>query len=653
MFLRRLTIIMIGILFLAALFQVLRSFGMFNFIKNLNAELVLEPAENLNLNGSSNKIDFDDCCFEDYLIVINKGEENSIKLLNQLEKALKYTRKDYEVLNYDEFNALIVENGDTDKDTSDGQNQQATYGELNDEESNNNTVDDEKINDLQKYDCIFFTFERMDNLENPDKVFDFVYQGGRLAILTRPVTDKTFEKYSNYLGIKNFNNNLYTTSGIKVMSDILLGCGDFETDSEIIENSSLKADIYSRCKVHLKSYDNNPLLWESEYGEGKIVFFNGTVLNAKLNRGLIVAILSICKNDFIYPVANIKMLHIDDFPSPVPAGTDAKIYEEYSRNIAQFYQEVWWSDMIKYSKKYDLKYTGYIIETYNDKTVRPFDKGTSTAMRNLMLYGRELLNLGGEIGLHGYNHQSLAPEGFIKQRLGYNSWSSSEDMTASVQELIRFIHSVFGLYELRAYVPPSNILSPEGREAVKSANPNLKVISSVYLPNTEGDLYAQEFEIADDGIIEFPRLTAGYEKADISLWSIYNGINAYGIFAHFIHPDDVLDSERNNNKSWPELSEEFEEILAEISSKYDWLRSFTISPASMELVKYLECQPYVEYRDSENLINIYTDNFREDIYCIMRTDRSILKSAGCGYSKIADDAYLIEIRDNICTLEVN
>ncbi len=66
----------------------------------------------------------------------------------------------------------------------------------------------------------------------------------------------------------------------------------------------------------------------------------------------------------------------------------------------------------------------------------------------------------------------------------------------------------------------------------------------------KGIIYDQEFEVADDGIIEFPRLSAGYSKNDESLWNIYNGLNMYGLFAHFIHPDDVLDPERNEGKSW-------------------------------------------------------------------------------------------------------
>lgn len=91
-------------------------------------------------------------------------------------------------------------------------------------------------------------------------------------------------------------------------------------------------------------------------------------------------------------------------------------------------------------------------------------------------------------------------------------------------------------------------------------------------------------------------------------------------------------------------------MAGEINSSYGWLRSFTISSASQELVKYLECKPKVEYKD--DTIIIYTENFRSDIYCIMRTDSRIIKSQKCDYLKISDNAYLLTIKDAICNLQL-
>jgi len=86
------------------------------------------------------------------------------------------------------------------------------------------------------------------------------------------------------------------------------------------------------------------------------------------------------------------------------------------------------------------------------------------------------------------------------------------------------------------------------------------------------------------------------------------------------------------------------------AAESSWLRSFTISPAGQELVKYLECKPQIEYKD--DIITIYTEDFRSDIYCIMRTKSKIIESEKCDYLKIPDDAYLLTIKDAICNLKL-
>ncbi|WP_294152182.1 DUF2194 domain-containing protein [uncultured Selenomonas sp.] len=69
--------------------------------------------------------------------------------------------------------------------------------------------------------------------------------------------------------------------------------------------------------------------------------------------------------------------------------------------------------MLENAKQHDLKYTGVIIETYGNQVKGPFHELVErTARDNVIIYGRELLRTGGELGLHGYNHQSLAPAGY-------------------------------------------------------------------------------------------------------------------------------------------------------------------------------------------------------------------------------------------------
>jgi hypothetical protein len=433
--------------------------------------------------------------------------------------------------------------------------------------------------------------------------------------------------------------------GIKTEEPLLLGIEEMDEDYSFIQNSSINAalDNGKEFQLYLSTHNRIPLLWKTDYGNGKFIIFNGTMLNEKNNRSILVNTIVLSRDTFIYPVANIKMVHIDDFPAPIPSGANEAIMDEFNRNIPQFYREVWWSDMIKLAKRYNLIYSGFIIENYSNDTEPPFKSPGRIDEENFLVYGKELLNLGGELGIHGYNHQSLAPEGFIKQDLGYNSWANQEDMEESLLKLQDFINSVFRNYTIRSYVPPSNILSAMGRSAVVSSIEDLKVIAGVYLPNYEGDVYEQEFEIAPDGIVEFPRVSSGYHYKPETMWAIYNVLNTHGIFAHFIHPDDILDPDRSRNLSWSELTEDYEAILDEVNRDFSWLNSYTISQGTDEIIKYLEVKPYIDY--AGDFINIYCMDFRPDAYFIMRTDKEIIDSENIEYEKFWEDAYILTLKE--------
>lgn len=88
-----------------------------------------------------------------------------------------------------------------------------------------------------------------------------------------------------------------------------------------------------------------------------------------------------------------------------------------------------------------------------------------------------LLNHGGELGFHGYNHMPLCLENFDYKGLydGYTLWKSTEDMEKAVTELGEFSSEIFPQQKFSIYVPPSNILSQEGRKALKESMPDISV----------------------------------------------------------------------------------------------------------------------------------------------------------------------------------
>jgi hypothetical protein len=597
-FFKRIIYILLILLVIALLFQLARTFIFTRFIGNANETNILEEPVSAIIP--------EDIDLDEYLVLYDEDELNSTLTLSQIEKVLDYMKIQYQSRDISGVPGI----------------------------------------NINEYDSIIFSFESLDLLgKDLSSYAEYVKQGGTIIFAIRPVIDPAFLEISELLAIDSYDGLDDAANGIRIEEPILLGIEEMDEDHNFIQNSSINAalDQGKEFELYLSTHNGTPLLWETGYGDGRFIIFNGTMLNEKSNRGILSNIITLSRDTFIYPVANIKMVHIDDFPAPIPLGANEAIMDEFNRNIPQFYREVWWSDMIKLAKRYNLTYSGFIIENYGNDTEPPFESPGRIDEENFLVYGKELLNLGGELGIHGYNHQSLAPEGFIKQDLGYNSWANQEDMEESLLKLQDSINSVFRNYTIRSYVPPSNILSDMGRSAVVSSIEDLKVIAGVYLPNYEGDVYEQEFEIAPDGIVEFPRISSGYHYTPEVMWAIYNALNTHGIFAHFIHPDDILDPNRSNNLSWSELTEDYEAILDEVNRNFSWLNSYTMSRGTDEIIKYLEVKPHIDYAGDS--INIYCEDFRPDAYFIMRTDKEIIDSENIEYEKFWEDAYILTLKE--------
>ncbi|MDD5659920.1 MAG: hypothetical protein PHR39_07955, partial [Actinomycetota bacterium] len=95
MFAKKIVIIIISLIFLASLFQALRSFGILKFVKNVNSKQELESAKSPDIPAGAS--------FEKYLIVFHDSENNSVKTKKQVEAVLKYMKKDFDVINIDEI----------------------------------------------------------------------------------------------------------------------------------------------------------------------------------------------------------------------------------------------------------------------------------------------------------------------------------------------------------------------------------------------------------------------------------------------------------------------------------------------------------------------------------------------------------------------
>jgi hypothetical protein len=479
----------------------------------------------------------------------------------------------------------------------------------------------------------------LDAIANIDGLDEYVHLGGSAFFMHWLDSDRAFNQLYRKLGILAFE-FAGLTNGIHLTSNVLLGEKGLKTGQDFIYNTSLSVEIDNESMVLAESLDGMPLLWKRSYGEGSFTIFNGDTLGIKSNRGMIAGAVSLMQPDYIYPILNSKVFYIDDFPAPVTRELIVDIYRKYKLDLAGFYREIWWPDMLKASKKYNVKYTAAIIETFNAQITPPFRDPVDAEYHSLIAYGREVLKSGGEISLHGYNHQSLQSDQAIADFFKYKSWKSQADMELSIEEALRFIATAFPNYSVMSYVPPSNVLGPDGRAALKKAWPDLAVISSLYDTDYEGRSYVQEYGVAEDGIIELPRITSGYLEDPYSRWVEANAMTSIGVFSHFLHPDDLLDKKRSNNQQWEQLYEDFTDLLDRLQLTYPWLRDMTSTEAGLVVANQMPAQ--ITWEKTSNRIDGQIAPFSNEIHFILRTERTIGRQVNCSIQKIDHQTYLVK-----------
>lgn len=483
---------------------------------------------------------------------------------------------------------------------------------------------------------------KLKNLAAMTSIEQYVEQGGRAAILRNLQSELLPEEMVAQLGIASLGQEI-SVPGIRVTGDMFLGVQGFGFDSDIYTTAVTDVMLTSDAVPQVTSQEGHPIIWSHNSGQGKYIVCNSRERDDKNNYGIYTAILSQLKEDYIYPVMNMKLFFIDDFPSPVPEGNFERIYQETGLSTADFYRRLWWPEMLNNGEKYNVKYTGLIIENYGDQVKGPFVPLADVNARNsLIVYGRELLKAGGELGIHGYNHQSLAPAGYGQDSLGYATWESQADMEESLRELKRYISDAYPGYEIHAYVPPSNILSPEGKAAVKNVFTDIKVYSSLWNGLVTAKQYFQNFQLNADGTCELPRVTSGHVSASEKMWENYIVVNYNGVFSHFVHPDEIF-YEESENLTWTMMKQGLTDLLSELQNRFGWLEPVTATEGYEKMKDYFQ----MDYRltRSEDGIKINAWNFHQPLTFILRTDKEIGSVTGGSAQRVQTNAYVLTVTD--------
>jgi hypothetical protein len=511
-------------------------------------------------------------------------------------------------------------------------------------------LDKQAVSDLSTYQTVIIALANMDSLQADLPALEsYVRAGGQVLFASPMELTASLQPFLNLLGISSLGPQMAMADSFHPMDGFLIG-GDGQTYSiSGGYESSMDVELTSDCQALAETDDSLPLIWQRTYGRGRVVVCNFAYCE-KAYRGIFAAAYSRLDSVCIYPVINASAFYLDDFPSPVPRGDSSYISRDYQMDVARFYSNVWWPDLVRIARKYGIRYTGAIIETYEDQTSGDLPENQETS--NYYYYGNQLLNLGGELGYHGYNHQPLCGPGFVYTAGDdYKTWESSAEMVKALKELYRFASGIYPKAHLLVYVPPSNILSDEGRKLLgEDRLKGLRSIASCYLPS--GNSYAQEFTVASDGIVEAPRIISGGIMDDYTRMTAMSELNFHYVNSHFMHPDDLMDKDRGAELGWKTLKKRITNYIKWLEKSAPGLRQVTGSGMAADVQRFATVTPEVEINGNE--VKVQIRNFHDDASFLFRCNdgQKPASLSGGKITKVGDDAYLVEADSDSLVIEM-
>ena len=586
--------------------------------------------------------------------IVNKGNYFSVKQEVSLEKAAAKSSK----VKFEHPQKILVY-----QNTASEQSQRITknleeafkYNKIN-----YKLVDIGEVVPTAEYDVFVFATDTFIGFHREmfDGILKEVSENGKGLVF---LNNTPYNPFNEAAGIIKTGKIIERSTGIKFSEHLFPGLDAHEPSENLIVYPTMEVETEKDIKVFAKNKEGIPLLWERKYNKGRILYTNASFFADKTARGLMNQWIAYGSDWYITPIMNARLMHIDDFPAPIPRGADSVINTHYHVGTRDFYRQIWWKDMLEIGSRRKIIYSGFIIIDYNHAVRKGLmNRISDLTLKDLSLNGRELFLDEGEMGVHGYNHNPLLYDrkDVDFAALNYKPWATQEDMAAGIDQVNKYVEELFGKnVKLYTYVPPSNMLRKEGLEMLVKNYPDLKAISSLFYGTDSGGVYIQEIGRNKDfpSVYNLPRFSSGFYYDEDEMWDIFNAFAVYGYWSHFIHPDDLISKDRSRNKSWVELKEEFEKVIVSVEDKLPFLEPMRAMDMTKRYINIEDLKIQSEKRGSD--IHIALTDYREPFKALIRINGKKIKGISSGsfeevYTAGNSKIYLLSIEKEDITIQL-
>jgi hypothetical protein len=210
---------------------------------------------------------------------------------------------------------------------------------------------------------------------------------------------------------------------------------------------------------------------------------------------------------------------------------------------------------------------------------------------------------------YGYNHRSLLGDPgnrtdenyWLKTETGETDSGTQRTMRSSVKAAReRWIQDGLGPLPT-TYVAPNNKIDGTGLLALRDAFPEIRIFASdITIPFKKGGRLDYGEDPVNPHFFALPRWTSGYLNTDSVRLKAVSQLAHFGVWSHFIHPDDLFDPGRNpEGRTWREMYAELTDLLAWSRANYPWLEWVSTIRAAGRIEGAMESRVSWEYSSSE------------------------------------------------------
>jgi hypothetical protein len=161
--------------------------------------------------------------------------------------------------------------------------------------------------------------------------------------------------------------------------------------------------------------------------------------------------------------------------------------------------------------------------------------------------------------------------------------------------------------------------------------------------------YEQEFEEAQDGIIELPRVISGYEINSYMWWAAINELGLHYINSHSVHPTSLLNNPKEENEGWLALRDSFEEYVSWLSNAAPGLRNMTSREGAMAVQRFDRL--ILDTNLTDNTYSINMENFYDEAWFMLHARSKPASVYGGIIYQVSSEFYLIKALEPEISIE--